>query len=106
MRKDAQGLALTTDNDATVTAVDGAVEAGVQYTLAGTPPAHAALTADPDFALGHCLRGYLAMLASNRALLPMVVAARDAGLKVAARATSRERLHFDALDAWQRGALD
>src|SRR5438045_1589601 len=101
MRTDAQGLALTTDSDAAVAAFDGAVEAVVKYTLDATPLVKAALTADPSFALGHCLKGYLGMLASSRAILPVAAAAHAAGTAVAARASARERRHLDALGAWQ-----
>ncbi|MBI3513678.1 MAG: tetratricopeptide repeat protein [Proteobacteria bacterium] len=106
MRTDAQGLALTTDNDAAVTAFDGAVEAVAKYRLDATPLVKATLAADPGFALAHCLKGYLPMLASSRATLPLAAAALADGTAAATGATARERRHLGALAAWQRGALD
>jgi tetratricopeptide (TPR) repeat protein len=62
--------------------------------------------ADPGFALAHCLKGYLVMLSSKRANLPLAAAALAAGEAAAAGATARERLHLTALSAWQRGEID
>ena len=106
MRTDAQGLSLTTDSDAAVTAFDDCVEAVAKYRLDATPLVKATLAADPGFALAHCLKGYLPMLASSRATLPLAAAALADGSAAATGATARERRHLGALAAWQRGALD
>jgi hypothetical protein len=106
MRTDAQGLALTTDSDAAAAAFRDAVEGLAKYRLETGAKADQALAADPEFALGHCLKGYLAMLFGNRALLPRAAAAHAAGTERAARATPRERGHLAALAAWQAGRAD
>ena len=66
----------------------------------------ALLDADPTCVLGHCLDGYLSMLASRRS----TVGAASQSLELARAAargslTSREGLHLDALDAWTRGDM-
>jgi len=106
MRSDAQGLTITTGSDAAAAAFVQAVEAFAKYRTDTMPCTEQVLTADPGFALGHCLKGYLVMLASNRANLPVVAAALAAGEAAAARATPRERAHLAALAAWQCGELD
>ncbi len=63
-----------------------------------------ALAADPDFAMGHCARGYFLKLFADRALdgaidEALATAERAAGER---GATRRERDHIAALDAWHR----
>jgi tetratricopeptide (TPR) repeat protein len=106
MRSDAQGLTIATGSDTAADAFAQAVEGFVKYRVDTMPCTERMLAADPDFALGHCLKGYLVMLGSNRATLPVVAAALAAGDAAAARATPRERAHLAALAAWQRGELD
>jgi tetratricopeptide (TPR) repeat protein len=106
MRPDAQGLALTTDSDAAASAFRDAVEALAKYRIDTGAKADQALAADPEFALGHCLKGYLAMLFGNRATVPRAAAAHAAGTQRAAGASTRERGHLAALAAWQGGELE
>ena len=71
----------------------------------------AALKADPDFAMGHCTRGYFLKLFVNRSLDKKVAGALSAAQKSAEErgATRRERDHIAALAAWHaddwQGAL-
>src|SRR5262249_11708442 len=65
-----------------------------------------ALSADADFGLAHCLKGYMAMLLYRQAALPVAVGAARTARGLTAKATARERMHVDALDAWVTGDLD
>ncbi len=64
-----------------------------------------ALAADPDFAMGHCARGYFLKLFADRALDPSIDAAVSAAEGSAGErgATGRERDHIAALTAWHAG---
>ena len=64
------------------------------------------LAADPDFALGHCFKGYLLLSASNpafRSEIDATLAAAEAG---AAKASEREHHHVSAFAAWAGSSLD
>ena len=66
----------------------------------------AVLQADPAFALGHCLWGYLMMLAYNRAAVGMAAEAQRSAAQHAPGATAREQAHVRALGHWVAGDLD
>jgi hypothetical protein len=67
MRKDLHGLTLSTDSGTAVDAFDRATLAYLKYRTDAARHLGAALKADPQFALGHVLRGYFNMLAYNKA---------------------------------------
>jgi tetratricopeptide (TPR) repeat protein len=105
MKRDARGLAVSTDSADAVALFDRAVEHYLKYHLDTMNLVNDALRADPEFVLGHCLKGYLLLAGANpahRAAIAACVAATQAG---AAAATRREQRHAAALAAWQRGAL-
>lgn len=104
MRTDAQGLAVTAGSDAAVAAYVGAVESFHKYRVDCAPTLEGAL-ADDGFPLAHCLKGYLTLLANNRAFLPLAAGALAKAETAAAGATTRERRHVAALAAWHRGNL-
>ena len=66
----------------------------------------AALKADPQFALGHVLRGYFNMLAYNTANVQGAAEALAEARKHAKRTTTREAAHIEALARWIDGDLD
>jgi tetratricopeptide (TPR) repeat protein len=66
----------------------------------------AMLAADTRFALGHCLRGYVMMLAFNRAMLPMAEDALRQAKDLVPSATPREQAHVRALGHWAAGDVD
>ena len=106
MKQDVRGLALSTDSDAAAQALDSVVGAYLGYRTDAMQHVDRMLEADPGFALGHVVRGYLLLLLSNRAYLP---AAGDALVRAeagAASATAREKLHVEALRCWLAGKLD
>ena len=106
MRTDAQGLPLSTDSDAAAAAFRDAVEGLMKYRVETMPRAEQALAADAGFVLAHALKGYLVMLSSKQANLPIAAAALAAGEAGAGHATPRERGHLAALAAWHGGHVD
>ena len=62
--------------------------------------------ADPTFALGHCLWGYLMMLSYSRAAVPAAAEACRAAREHAYGATAREQAHVRALERWVAGDVD
>ena len=62
--------------------------------------------ADPGFALGHCVFGYVMMLAYSRAAVAPAADALRAAEQNAAGATPREQAHVRALARWIGGDVD
>ncbi len=65
------------------------------------------LEADPSCVLGHCLDGYLSMLASRRSSVGAASQALERARSAARETTltSRERWHLDALESWAAGDM-
>ena len=103
MKPDAQGLPLTTVSDQAVAGYNAAVDALAGFKADPAVHAKAALEADPDFAMGHALRGYFYLLLG----VPSVHAKAVASLNRAESgvATPREHAHFLGLQAWCGGDL-
>lgn len=106
MQPDCRGLMLATDCPEAVVSFDLAVDHFLKYHADTMQLAGAALTADPGFLMGHCLRGYLLLAAANPASRGAIAASRAAAERAAAGASARERLHLAALSAWEAGVLD
>jgi tetratricopeptide (TPR) repeat protein len=106
MRKDLHGLTLSTDSGTAVDAFDRATQSYLKYRTDAARHLAAALKADPDFALGHVLRGYFNMLSYNKANLPAAAEALADARKHAKRTTTREAAHIEALARWIDGDLD
>ena len=66
--RDIHGLELATTSPAAAKAFNRALGSYLANRVDFSQHVKAALQADPRFALGHCLKGYLMMLAFNRAL--------------------------------------
>src|SRR5215469_2429946 len=105
MPNDLHGLPITTSPEAGA-AFDQTVLAYLKYRVDQSEHLKRTLTADPEFALAHCLKGYFAMLAYNQARVPAAAAAARVARVHSAAATPRERAHIDALEAWIAGDLD
>ena len=106
MTRDERGLRLSTDSAATAVLFDRAVEHYLKV-HADTPALIGQmLAADPHFALGHCLKGYLLLSAANPANRPAIAATLAAAQAGATSATERERRHVAAFAAWADGDLD
>jgi len=106
MRKDLHGLTLSTDSGTAVDAFDRATQSYLKYRTDAVRHLGAALKADPEFALGHVLRGYFAMLSYNKANLQSAAEALADARKHAKRTTTREAAHIEALARWVDGDLE
>lgn len=105
MQRDERGLPLSTDSADAAALFDRAVEHYLKFYADTMALVGQMLAADPQFALGHCFKGYLLLSASNpafRAEIAATLAAAEAG----AAATERERQHVAAFRAWAGGRLD
>ncbi|MEJ7813488.1 MAG: tetratricopeptide repeat protein, partial [Gemmatimonadaceae bacterium] len=105
--RDARGLRVTAGGRDAVELLDGAVTAYLGARADTRERVGRLLSADPGCVMGHVLDGYLAMLSSKR---EGTERARDAWAVAAsvarrARASRREVLHVEALDAWSRGDM-
>ncbi|MGH7153584.1 MAG: tetratricopeptide repeat protein [Acetobacteraceae bacterium] len=100
MHRDCNGLVVTTASEAALTAFDRAVAGYVHYRADTGDRLSALLAADPECAMGHCLKGYFAMLGYNRSLLPVARTAAADARRWSAHVTMREQAHIAALEAW------
>lgn len=104
---DAQGQAMAASQPASAASWDGALESYLGARRDTPERLTALLTADPACVLGHCLDGYLQLLASRG---PAVARARAAleHAEAAARSlavSAREGAHLEALRAWAAGDM-
>jgi hypothetical protein len=106
MLKDAYGLPISTSSAAAAAAFDRTIESYLKGRLDARDHLARVLSADADFGLAHCLKGYMGMLLYKQAALSGVTKAAHAARDLTAHATARERMHVDALDAWIGGDLD
>ena len=106
MHLDARGLPVSIASAEAAAAYDYLVTGYLTYRADTPARLNALLEADPDFALGHCMQGYFAMLGFKRAIVPLAVQAARSAESLAAGATPRERSHIAALTAWADGELD
>ena len=106
MRKDLHGLTLSTDSTEAADAFDRTTMAYLKHRTDAGRHLGAAMKADPDFALGHVMRGYFNLLSYNTANLPAAAEALADARKHASRTTTREAAHIEALARWIDGDLD
>jgi len=106
MVADERGLELTTASTEAAGHFDTVVSHYVKYKWDTAAWTEKMLAADPDFAMGHCLKGYLSMTGFDQRRLGGVAKSLAAAREGEARVSTRERLHIAALAAWHRGALD
>src|SRR4029077_2444902 len=106
MVRDQHGLEISTTTPEGAAAFDAAIFAFLKYRVDTPIKAKALLQADPDFALGHCLTGYFAMLSYKQANVAAAAKALQAARAVERHASARERAHIDALDLWTSGRMD
>jgi tetratricopeptide (TPR) repeat protein len=103
---DIQGLPLSTRAGAAAEAYNRALASLLGNRADFSVHLKAMLEADPQFALGHCFRGYGAMLMFNRATLPLAADAHRAAKDLAPGATPREQAHVRALGRWIEGDVE
>jgi len=105
MQRDSRGLELSTDSAEAAQLFSQATEHYLKAHADTMTLVNRALMADPDFVMGHCLKGYLLLAGANSALRPAIAASLAAAQAGAASVTRREQRHVAALAASQRGAL-
>ena len=103
MRSDKRGIPLTTDSDAAAAAYDETIENYLEFRLAATPSLKKLLEADPGFAMGHCLKGFLMSGFHSTALRGKIGESLAAAEAASGNATWRERASIAALAALHRG---
>jgi len=103
MALDARGLDLTTDSEAAAAAYNKTVQRSLEYRADTPENMQQVLAADPDFAMGHCLKGLLLtgfQSTRMRGAVGECVAAAEA---VSQNATWREKANIAALRALSEG---
>ncbi len=103
MLRDARGLAVSTQSAPAAELFNRAVTEYLEYRKSTMMTLKAALAADPDFCLAHCMSGYLFMLLGTHTVDGKVDAALAQAERLAPRANERERMHVAALAAWRKG---
>lgn len=105
MQRDVRDLPLSTDSQVAAATFDRAVEHYLKYHIDTMSLVNEALAADPEFLMGHVIKGYLMLAGANPAHRPLVVRALATAQQRAASATPREQRHVAALAAWAGGDL-
>ena len=102
---DVRGLEITAASEAAVSNFDATMAQYLRFGLDTGDCLKRTLAEDPEMVLAHCLKGYFFMLFCVPALTGKARSSLDAGRRSVAErgATDRERLHLEALDAWNRG---
>ncbi len=103
MLTDARGCPASTLSSASLQQYEQALELSVSYELDPLATIQKALDADPTFAMGHCLRAGLAVMATDRSAVPMLTESVAAVEALGRRANDRERAHAAAARAWLQG---
>ena len=100
--QDCRGLDLGTPSDEAARQFDATISAYLRFARNTGGALKACLTADPEFPMAHCLKGYCFQMFSvpglERKAHQALAQAREgaAGRSI----SSREAAHLDALDCW------
>ena len=103
MLQDERGLTLTTESVDAVSRYDEAIRQFFQYRRSFGPLVKQVVEADPDFALGHCLRGYLFLMFATNTVRDKAARSLEQAEALAPAASPREQAHVRALGAWFKG---
>jgi tetratricopeptide (TPR) repeat protein len=98
---DIKGLAVSTSSSEALGAYERGVDLFLRWRTGALDALDAAARSDPDFALAHCTRAYIAWRMGRVDLA--AAAAKQAVARGDAARHERERLHVQAVDAMQRG---
>jgi tetratricopeptide (TPR) repeat protein len=97
MPVDVRGLPITVSSEEALNAYEKAVFGYLAQKQDTMDQLDAALEADPEFVMAHCLRAYLMKTAFDPAFLPKARESLKAAKKVAAGTTDREQRHVGAV---------
>ena len=103
MLTDARGCPTSAPSSVSLQQYEQALELSLSYQLDPLATIQKALDADPTFAMGHCLRAGLAVMATDRGAVPMLTESVEAIEALGRRAVERERAHAAAARAWLQG---
>src|SRR3954467_12393904 len=101
--RDVRGVPVSTTSAGALAHRERATELAASYLVDPLAEIEQALADDPDFVMGHCLKGSLLIMSTEQAALP---ALRDCLLaldRLGPRANDRERGHAAAMRAWCAG---
>lgn len=101
--RDSRGCLVSTRSATSLSQFEQALELSVSYRLDPLATIQAALQADPDFAMGHCLRAGLMIMATDRMTEPLLNESIEAIESLGRRANDRERAHAAAARNWLHG---
>ncbi len=107
---DCRGVPVSTGNRASLDHFEKSLELLNGYYVDPLAEIDTALAEDPDFIIGHCLRGGMHAVAAEKAAEPGLRESVEAAGALAGQANARELGHIAALRAWLdgdfRGATD
>jgi hypothetical protein len=101
--QDQRGVPLAVGEPRSAERLDAAVLDMLGFSGDPVGKADAALAADPELGLAHCLKAYAYLFALEPAFRDRAAASIAAGEALAGRAGPRERLHLAAARAWAEG---
>lgn len=101
--RDARGCLVSTRSTASLAQFEQALQLSVSYRLDPLAIIQAALEDDPEFAMGHCLRAGLMIMATDRRVMPLLTESIEAIESLGRRADDRERAHAAAARSWLHG---
>jgi tetratricopeptide (TPR) repeat protein len=101
--RDSRGCPVSTRSTASLQQFEQALGLSVSYRLDPLASIQAALEADPGFAMGHCLRAGLMIMATDRMGVPLLTESIEAIESLGRRANDRERAHAAAARSWLHG---
>lgn len=100
---DCRGVPVSTGNSASLAHFEKSLELLNGYFVDPLAEIETALETDPDFIIGHCLRGGMFAVASEKAAEQGLRESVEAAEALAGQANVRERGHIAALRAWLDG---
>lgn len=100
---DARGCPVSTNSRSSLQQYENALDLSLSYRLDPLAAIQATLDADPTFAMGHCLRAGLMIMASDRMVVPLLAQSVEAVEALGRQANLRERAHAAAASAWLDG---
>lgn len=101
--QDVRGCPVSTNSRSSLQQYETALDLSLSYRLDPLAVIQAALDADPSFAMGHCLRAGLMVMASDRTVVPLLTESVEAVDALGRQANPRERAHAAAAGAWLDG---
>lgn len=101
--RDSRGCPVSTRSATSLAQFEQALQLSVSYRLDPLATIQAALDADPEFAMGHCLRAGLMIMATDRMVAPLLMESIEAIESLGRRANDRERAHAAAARSWLHG---